>query len=78
MAFTQTSEKVALTCLSSHEWKLDLAVDNFFQFPERYSSREVRSVVDRKRIEQLFNRYRGATLQLTPTIDQLIRYEIGG
>ena len=56
--FTQTGEKTALTCLTAHEWKLDIAVDNYFQFPERYN-RDQRSNVDKKRIEQLFIRYKG-------------------
>lgn len=56
--FTQTGEKTALNCLSAHEWKLDVAVDNYFQFPERYN-RDQRASVDKKRVEQLFLRYKG-------------------
>ena len=64
VSFTQSGEKTALACLSAHEWKLDIAVDNYFQFPERYN-RDTRSVVDRKRIEQLFVRYKGTFISLT-------------
>lgn len=39
--------------MQQNDWKLDLASDNYFQNPEYYY-REL----DRKRIEQLFNRYR--------------------
>lgn len=58
IAFTQAAEKNAINCLNSHEWKLDVAVDNYFQFPERYA-RETKSTVDRRKLEHLFNRYRG-------------------
>jgi len=58
VAFTQTGEKTAIQCLGSHEWKLDVAVENYFQFPERYN-REPKMSVDRRKIEQLFLRYKG-------------------
>ncbi len=56
--FTQCSEKTAMNCLSQHDWKLDVGVDMFFQCPDRYM-KEPKATVDKKRIEQLFNRYRG-------------------
>ena len=58
ISFTETGEKTSINCLSQHDWKLDIAVDNYYQNPDRYN-REPRGVTDRKRIEQLFNRYRG-------------------
>ena len=61
IAFTQTGEKSAINCLGHHDWKLDVAVDNFFQNPERYN-KEPKLVVDRRRLEQLFNKYRGKWL----------------
>lgn len=39
--------------MQQNDWKLDIASDNFFQNPENYY-REL----DRKKIEQLFTRYR--------------------
>lgn len=67
IAFTQTNEKGAIACLGSHDWKLDLAVDNYFQAPERYNSEPSRSAaVDRKKLEALWQRYRGI---------QLLRFE---
>jgi len=58
MAFTQASEKTALHCLTVHDWKLDVAVDNYFQLPERYS-RDTKPALDRRKIEQIFNKYKG-------------------
>ncbi|XP_013393856.1 DCN1-like protein 1 [Lingula anatina] len=57
IAFTQSGEKTAINCLTAHDWKLDVAVDNYFQFPERYN-REPKGTIDRKKIEQIFNRYK--------------------
>lgn len=53
ISLTQTGEQTAIYCLQQNDWKLDLAGDNYFQNPEYYY-REL----DRKRIEQLFMRYR--------------------
>jgi len=58
MAFTQASEKTSLHCLTVHDWKLDVAVDNYFQVPDRYC-REAKPAIDRRKIEQLFSKYRG-------------------
>jgi DCN1-like protein 1/2 len=58
ITFTQASEKTAITCLGHHDWKLDIAVDMFFQSPDRYI-KEPKGALDRKKIEQLFNRYKG-------------------
>ena len=32
--FSQTGEKTALYCLTQHDWKLDIALDNYFANPE--------------------------------------------
>lgn len=61
VAFTQSGEKTAINCLGAHDWKLDVAVDNYFQFPERYN-KETKQSVDKKKNEALFNRYKGNTL----------------
>ena len=55
---TQTGEKTALFCLAQHDWKLDLALDNYFANPEGYY-KEPKSMIDRKKIETLYTRYRG-------------------
>ncbi|KAK7486870.1 hypothetical protein BaRGS_00021841 [Batillaria attramentaria] len=58
IAFTQTGEKTAINCLSIHDWKLDVAVDNYYQNPDRYNS-EPRMTVDRRKLEALWQRYKG-------------------
>ena len=30
----QTGEKTAVYCLTQHDWKLDIALDNYFANPE--------------------------------------------
>lgn len=58
MIFTQSSEKTALTCLAQNDWKLDVATDKFFQNPELYVP-NLKGSLDKKKLEQLYNRYRG-------------------
>lgn len=58
IAFTQTGEKTAIYCLSQHDWKLDVASDNYFQNPELYF-REQKAAVDKKKLENLYCKYRG-------------------
>ena len=55
---TQTGEKTALFCLAQHDWKLDVALDNYFASPEVYF-REPKAVVDKKKLESTFAKYRG-------------------
>ena len=58
MSFTQSGEKTAIYCLQLNDWKLDIASDNYFQNPDYYH-KDSRPQVDRKRLEQLYMRYRG-------------------
>ncbi|RXM28265.1 DCN1-like protein 1, partial [Acipenser ruthenus] len=58
MIFTQSSEKTAVSCLSQNDWKLDVATDNFFQNPELYIRESLKGALDRKKLEQLYSRYR--------------------
>lgn len=66
IAFTSTGEKTAIYCLSSHDWRMDIATDNYFQHPERYykdsskssSSAEKSRSSDKKKIIHLFEKYK--------------------
>lgn len=57
IAFTQTGENTAIFCLTQNDWKLDLASDNYFQNPDAYF-REPRNTIDKKKLENLYLRYR--------------------
>lgn len=58
MIFTQSDSITALNCLQQNDWKLDVATDNFFQNPDIYVQ-NLKGTLDRKRLEQLYIRYRG-------------------
>ena len=58
-SLTQTGEKTALFCLSQHDWKLDIALDNYFANPELYYRESKVVTVDRKKLEAMYNKYRG-------------------
>lgn len=76
MAFTQTSENTAIFCLSQNDWKLDLASDNYFQNPDAYSRSldQGRNAVDRKKIEQLFSKYRDQQEVDKITVDGVMKF----
>lgn len=64
IAFTQTGEATAIFCLAQNEWKLELASDNYFQNPQVYY-KEPKISVDRKKLELLYNKYRGKLVYLS-------------
>ena len=49
--------EMAMQCLAQHDWKLDIALDNYFANPDVYY-REPRTAVDRKKLDQLYNKYK--------------------
>ena len=58
-SLTQTGEKTALFALSQHDWKLDIALDNYFANPELYYRETKVITLDRKKLEAMYNKYRG-------------------
>ena len=58
ISFTETNERTAIQCLTHYDWRLDVASDAYFQNPDRFCT-EPRSSVDKRRLTQLFERYRG-------------------
>merc|ERR1711955_92689 len=57
ITFTDTGEKTAIHCLSAHDWRLDLATDNYFQDPEKYN-KETKCPADKKKVSALFEKYK--------------------
>nr|CAG4645805.1 EOG090X0DAO [Lynceus sp. MCZ IZ 141354] len=79
MNFTHTNEKTAISCLSQHDWRLDIASDRYFQNADQYFIRDSQSQprsqpVDRKKIEQLFNTYKDPSEQDKILADGIVKF----
>lgn len=74
VAFTQTSENTAIYCLSQNDWKLDLASDNYFQNPDAYYKDPAKTTVDRKKLEQLFLKYKDHQENDKITVDGVMKF----
>jgi len=61
ISFTGTSESVAIDALKKNEWKIEVAVDNYFNNPSAYPDNTPAVKVDAAKIEALFNKYKDAT-----------------
>lgn len=55
VSFTQANDKTAIYCLTRHEWRLDVASDNFFADPEQYW-KDNKPNIDKRKLENLFQR----------------------
>ncbi|XP_040480842.1 DCN1-like protein 2 isoform X4 [Ursus maritimus] len=58
MAFPHRGQRSAVCCVTQDEWKLDVAADDFSPSPDSFPKEPMRSAVDKKKLEQLYNRYR--------------------
>lgn len=56
--WTQASEKVAIFCLSHHDFNLEASCDQYFANMEYYQSCDTSPKLDRRKLEALFNKYR--------------------
>lgn len=74
IAFTQATEKTAINCLCAHDWRLDVAVDNYFMTPERYYAPEQRSSIDKRKIESLWQHYKDPGEDNKMTVDGVMRF----
>lgn len=70
--FTQTEEGTAIFCLTHNDWKLEQAIDNYFQNPETYY-REQRTV-DKKKLEALYIRYKDPNENDKITVDGIMTF----
>jgi len=61
-SFTQANEKTCIYCLSKHQWRLEVALDQYFSNPEIYYQPESRGSsagsVDKRKIAALFDKYK--------------------
>jgi len=73
ISITQTGESTAINCLSQNDWKLDIASDNFFQNPVLYY-KETKCPVDKKKLEQLFSKYKDPSEPDKMTADGIMKF----
>uniref|UniRef100_H2ZKA0 Defective in cullin neddylation protein n=1 Tax=Ciona savignyi TaxID=51511 RepID=H2ZKA0_CIOSA len=72
VSLTNLGEKAAISCLSKHDWRLDIASDSFFNEPEAYFT-ERRTYVEKRKLESLFNALKGNF-----RVDYLVQVEYAG
>jgi len=69
MQWTQAPDKVAIVCLTAHDWRLEIACDAYFANPDQYirgasddrSSPSSSSSVDKKKLDAWFTKYKDAS-----------------
>ena len=57
-------DATAHSFLSHTDWKLELAVNEFFENPDMYPLSVNPSPVDKRKLETLFTRYKGTAIPL--------------
>ena len=55
---TQSGERTAIELLSRNDWRLDLALNTYFQNPQKYYEQPKYSSADKNKIENLYMKYR--------------------
>lgn len=55
--WTQCNEQIAIRCLQSQNWNLEMACDLYFQHPPNYQNYQGYDIVDQKNIQSLFLKY---------------------
>lgn len=83
MQWTQAPDKIAITCLTAHDWRLEVACDAYFSNPDQYargasddrsSPSSSSSSVDKKKLDGWFNKYRDTNDQNRITAEGMIRF----
>ncbi|KAK5979827.1 Defective in cullin neddylation protein 1, partial [Trichostrongylus colubriformis] len=57
VAWTQTSEQIAYTCLTRANWNMEYAVDLFYQSPRMVQQQQQQPPVDKYKLEKMFSAY---------------------
>lgn len=55
-------EEIAVSFLLRTEWKIELAVNEYFENPDMYPAPSHPPPVDKRKLETLFMRYRGIVI----------------
>jgi len=58
ISLTETEEKTAIACLSQNDWRLEVALDNYFQNPQMYFQETKQPSINKIRLENLYVRYK--------------------
>lgn len=52
-------DSTAVNFLTSSDWKIETAINNYYENPDQYYVAPSPLAVDRKKLDSLFNKYRG-------------------
>ena len=63
--------------MSANDWKIEASIDDYYQYPEKYSSitkSSTRSATDQKRLAALFDRYKDPQEEDKISEDGIVRF----